>query len=267
MIKRDYYIKGLNPNLFSVGQFCDVDLEVAFRKSTCFVRDLQGNDLLMGTRGSDLYTIALQESSLPTLICFMAKASLTQAWLWHHHLSHLNFDTINVLSKNDIVNGLPKLKYVKDQLCSSCEIGKAKRSNFKKKNCSKFKRTVTSASYGLMCKELEIQDYRNEHSSLTLVPNDVPIVDKADTSLQELELPFIPMYEEYLNEGHKSVSKSSTFSDNLHQQDTQPTLNNKKDEDNTVIRNKARLVAKGYRQEEGIDFEESFAPVTRLEAV
>ncbi|GKG21770.1 gag-pol polyprotein, partial [Tanacetum coccineum] len=42
---------------------------------------------------------------------------------------------------------------------------------------------------------------------------------------------------------------------------------NKKDEDQTVYRNKARLVAKGYAQEEGIDFEESFAPVARLEAV
>nr|GFB87391.1 retrovirus-related Pol polyprotein from transposon TNT 1-94 [Tanacetum cinerariifolium] len=42
---------------------------------------------------------------------------------------------------------------------------------------------------------------------------------------------------------------------------------NKKDEDQTVIRNKARLVAKGYAQEEGIDYEKSFAPVARLEAV
>nr|GEZ91776.1 zinc finger, CCHC-type [Tanacetum cinerariifolium] len=42
---------GLNHNLFSVGQFCDADLEVAFQKSTCFVRDLQGNDLLTGNRG------------------------------------------------------------------------------------------------------------------------------------------------------------------------------------------------------------------------
>ncbi|GKG59066.1 hypothetical protein Tco_0602775, partial [Tanacetum coccineum] len=58
-IKRVYYVKDLNHNLLSVGQFCDADLEVAFRKSTCFVRDLQINDLLTGTRGSDLYTISV----------------------------------------------------------------------------------------------------------------------------------------------------------------------------------------------------------------
>ncbi|GKA29744.1 retrovirus-related pol polyprotein from transposon TNT 1-94 [Tanacetum coccineum] len=57
-----------------------------------------------------------------TLICLMAKASPTQAWLWHQRLSHLNFDYINLLLKKDIVIGLPKLKYVKDQLCSSCEV-------------------------------------------------------------------------------------------------------------------------------------------------
>ncbi|GJS24570.1 reverse transcriptase domain-containing protein [Tanacetum coccineum] len=132
-IKRVYYVEGLNHNLFSVGQFCDADLEVAFRKSTCFVRDLQGNDLLTGNRGTDLYTISLQETTSSTPICLMAKASPTQAWLWHRRLSHLNFDYINLLSKKDVVIGLPKLKYVKDQLCSSCEVSKAKRSSFKSK--------------------------------------------------------------------------------------------------------------------------------------
>ncbi|GKC17631.1 retrovirus-related pol polyprotein from transposon TNT 1-94 [Tanacetum coccineum] len=71
------------------------------------------------------------KSSSPNPVCFLAKASLTPAWLWHRRLSHLNFDTINLLSKNDIMNGLPKLKFVKDPLCSSCEVGKAKRSSFK----------------------------------------------------------------------------------------------------------------------------------------
>ncbi|GJW12411.1 hypothetical protein Tco_1578238, partial [Tanacetum coccineum] len=53
-IKRVYYVEGLNHNLFSMGQFCDTDLEVAFRKSTCYIRDLKGNDLLTGSRGTDL---------------------------------------------------------------------------------------------------------------------------------------------------------------------------------------------------------------------
>ncbi|GKF76019.1 retrovirus-related pol polyprotein from transposon TNT 1-94, partial [Tanacetum coccineum] len=51
--------------------FCDADLEVAFRKSSCFVRDLQGNDLLTGIRGSDLYIISLQETTSSTPICFI----------------------------------------------------------------------------------------------------------------------------------------------------------------------------------------------------
>ncbi|GKD40629.1 retrovirus-related pol polyprotein from transposon TNT 1-94, partial [Tanacetum coccineum] len=96
-------------------------------------RKKTGNDLLTGNRGSDLYTISLQETTSSTPICLMAKASPTQAWLWHRRLSHLNFDYINLLSKKDVVIGLPKLKYVKDQLCSSCEVSKAKRSSFKTK--------------------------------------------------------------------------------------------------------------------------------------
>nr|GFA82221.1 retrovirus-related Pol polyprotein from transposon TNT 1-94 [Tanacetum cinerariifolium] len=138
-INRVYYVEGLNHNLFSVAQFCDADLEVVFRKSTCFVRDLQGNDLLIGNRGSDLYTISLQESTSLTPLCLMAKATPTQAWLWHRRLSHLNFDYINLLSKKDAVIGLPKLKYVKDQRCSSCELSKAKRSSFKSKVVSSSK--------------------------------------------------------------------------------------------------------------------------------
>ncbi|GJX89975.1 retrovirus-related pol polyprotein from transposon TNT 1-94 [Tanacetum coccineum] len=133
-IKRVYYVEGLNHNLFSVGQFCDADLEVAFRKSTCYIRDLKGNDLLTGSRGTDLYSISLQDSTTPNPICLMAKATSSQAWLWHRHLSHLNFNTINLLSKNNIVNGLPKLKFVKDHLFSSClSWGKAKRKVFSHK--------------------------------------------------------------------------------------------------------------------------------------
>nr|GEV67595.1 integrase, catalytic region, zinc finger, CCHC-type, peptidase aspartic, catalytic [Tanacetum cinerariifolium] len=141
MIKRVYYVEGLNHNLFSVGQFCDVDLEVAFMKSTCFIRDLKGNDLLTGSRGTDLYSITLQDTNCPNPICLMAKATSSQAWLWHRRLSHLNFDTINLLS-NDIVVGLPKLKLVKDHLYCSCKLGKAKRNSFHTKLTPSSKRRL-----------------------------------------------------------------------------------------------------------------------------
>nr|GEU40853.1 retrovirus-related Pol polyprotein from transposon TNT 1-94 [Tanacetum cinerariifolium] len=112
IIKRVYYVKGLNHILFSVGQFCYADLEVVFRKSTCYIRDLKGNDLLTVSHRTDLYSITLQDTSSPNPICLMAKATSSQAWLWHRRLSHLNFNTINLLSKNDIVISLPKLKFV-----------------------------------------------------------------------------------------------------------------------------------------------------------
>nr|GFB29735.1 uncharacterized mitochondrial protein AtMg00810-like [Tanacetum cinerariifolium] len=79
-IKRVYYVEGLNHNLFSIGQFCDADLEVAFRKSTCYIHDLKGNDLLTCSRGTDLYSITLQDTSSPNPICLMAKATSSQAW-------------------------------------------------------------------------------------------------------------------------------------------------------------------------------------------
>nr|GEV02437.1 reverse transcriptase domain-containing protein [Tanacetum cinerariifolium] len=100
LIFRVYFVKGLGHNLFSVGQFCDSDLEVAFRRDACFVRNLEGVDLLKGDRSTNLYTINLNEMASASPICLMARASSTKSWMWHQRLSHLNFDTINDLSRN-----------------------------------------------------------------------------------------------------------------------------------------------------------------------
>ncbi|GJT60557.1 retrovirus-related pol polyprotein from transposon TNT 1-94 [Tanacetum coccineum] len=132
-IKKVYYVEGLGHNLFSVGQFCDKGLEVAFRKSTCFVRNEDGVDLLTGDRSSNLYTIALNEIVSNSSACLLAKASSSQSWLWHQRLSHLNFATINNLVKNNLVRGLPKMKFEKDHLCSACEQGKIHRKHHKSK--------------------------------------------------------------------------------------------------------------------------------------
>ncbi|GJY70038.1 integrase, catalytic region, zinc finger, CCHC-type containing protein [Tanacetum coccineum] len=92
VISRVYYVKGLGHNLFLVRQFCDVDLEVAFRKNTCFIRNLEGVDLLLWSRDTNLCTISLDDMLRSYLIILLSKASKTKSWLWHRQLSYLNFD-------------------------------------------------------------------------------------------------------------------------------------------------------------------------------
>ncbi|GJV29355.1 retrovirus-related pol polyprotein from transposon TNT 1-94 [Tanacetum coccineum] len=105
-ISRVYYVEGLGHNLFSIGQFCDSNLEVAFRQHTCFIRNLESVDLLTGSRGDNLYTL----------------------------LSHLNFGAINHLARHGLVRGLPKIKFEKDHLCSACVMGKSKKKTHKPKS-------------------------------------------------------------------------------------------------------------------------------------
>ncbi|GJX30336.1 retrovirus-related pol polyprotein from transposon TNT 1-94 [Tanacetum coccineum] len=138
-IKRVYYVEGLNHNLFSVG-----------------------------SRGTNLYSITLQDTSTPNPICLMDKATSSQAWLWHRHLSHLNFDTINLLSMYDIVTGLPKLKFVKDHLCSFCELGKAKRQSFKTKTTSSSKRQLQIINMDL-CGPMRVESFNGKKYVLVIV--------------------------------------------------------------------------------------------------
>nr|GEV98246.1 integrase, catalytic region, zinc finger, CCHC-type, peptidase aspartic, catalytic [Tanacetum cinerariifolium] len=97
LLDRVYFVEELGYNLFSVGQFCDSDLEVAFRRNAFFVRNLEGVDLLKGDRLTNLYTINLHEMASASPICLMAR--------------------------------LPKFKYHKEHLCSSCEQRKSKRAS------------------------------------------------------------------------------------------------------------------------------------------
>ncbi|GJX27278.1 retrovirus-related pol polyprotein from transposon TNT 1-94 [Tanacetum coccineum] len=105
-ISRVYYVEGLGHNLFSVGQFCDSNLEVAFRQHTCFIRNLEGVDLLTGSRGNNLYTLSLGDMMVSSPIFLL----------------------------HGLVRGLPKLKFEKDHLCSACAMGKSKKKPHKPKS-------------------------------------------------------------------------------------------------------------------------------------
>ncbi|GKA10130.1 retrovirus-related pol polyprotein from transposon TNT 1-94 [Tanacetum coccineum] len=252
-INRVYYVEGLNHNLFSVGQFCDADLEVAFRKSTCFVRDLQGNDLLTGNRGSDLYTISLQETTSSTPICLMAKASPTQAWLWHRILSHLNFDYINLLSKKDVVIGLPKdgenLDKMKEKGDPCILVGYSTQSKgycvYKKKTrlivesihlrFDKIKEmpetSVANDTSGLIPQRQKALDYDNS-DPVPQLQNVSPSTDTTVSS-QELDLLFDLLYDEFFNTGTSRANKYSSPNKNSAPQDTTPTnVNAEENNDN-----------------------------------
>ncbi|GJZ75115.1 retrovirus-related pol polyprotein from transposon TNT 1-94 [Tanacetum coccineum] len=102
-ISRVYYVEGLGHNLFSVGQFCNSNLKVVIRQHTCFIRNLEGVDLLTGSRGNNLYTLSLRDMTASSPICLLSNASKTKSWLWHRCLSHLNFGAINHLARHGLV--------------------------------------------------------------------------------------------------------------------------------------------------------------------
>ncbi|GJW83948.1 retrovirus-related pol polyprotein from transposon TNT 1-94 [Tanacetum coccineum] len=228
-------------------------------KSTCFVRDLQGNDLLTGSRGSDLYTISLQETTSSTPIC------------------------------------LPKLKYVKDQLCSSCEMSKAKRSSFKTK-------AVPSSKGRLNLLQLDLcvnarASIKWEDSDILVIVMTIKIHLDSFSTIQG-ETPevlkdflmrfnaifklcdYCPLEQRHgiLEQTLHAISKKKGIE---HQTSTTRTLNRTalfpqglKASDVWDISDPcARRKCCSYSEKtdsshhEGIDFEESFAPVARLEAV
>nr|GEZ80740.1 Gag-Pol polyprotein [Tanacetum cinerariifolium] len=141
---------------------------------------------------------------------------------------YLNFDYINLLLKKDIVIGLPKLKYVKDQLCLSCELSKAKRSAFKSKVVRSSKGRLNllhmdlcgpmrvASINGMKYIMVIVDDYSIYTWSLFLrskdeTPEDVSSsADAHVASQQELDLLFGPLYDEFFNAGSNPQDKQPT---------------------------------------------------------
>nr|GFA28359.1 retrovirus-related Pol polyprotein from transposon TNT 1-94 [Tanacetum cinerariifolium] len=375
VISRVYYVEGLGHNLFFVRQFCDSDLEVTFRKHSCYVRDTDGVELIKGSRGSNLYIISIEDMMKSSPICLLSKAFKNKSWLWHWRLNHLNFGTINDLARKYLVRGLPRLKFEKDHLCFACQLGKSKKHTHKPKTentnvevlntlhidlCGLMRvQTINGKKYILVI----VDDYSRVFGALCYPTNDSENLGKlqptADIGIfvgvqfdelsepmahvhlstgpapifitlgqitpyvpptnKDLEILFQPMFDEYLEPPHierpvsptsaihalvnsagtpssttidqdapslsispsssalqphslhQGVAAESTFIEDNHVTpvDNHPFINVFAPEPSSDVSSsgEARLVAKGYRQEEGIDFEESFTPVARIETI
>ncbi|GJT88839.1 retrovirus-related pol polyprotein from transposon TNT 1-94 [Tanacetum coccineum] len=199
-------------NLFSIGQFCDADLEVAFRKYTCFIRNLEGVDLLSGSRDTKLYIISLDDMLKISLIYLLSKASKSKSCLWHRRLSHLNFDTLNKLVKYGLARGVeesPKTPLFHDDPLH----------------------------------EFLHEDSTSQGSSYNVRPSHTPFKLLGRWNKDHLIANVI----EPKNFKHAMAEPSwiDAMQEEIHEFE--------------------RL--QGFKQEEGIDFEESFAPVARIEAI
>nr|GEW76945.1 retrovirus-related Pol polyprotein from transposon TNT 1-94 [Tanacetum cinerariifolium] len=220
-ISRVYFVEGLRHNLFSVGQFCDSNLEVVFRQNTCFIHNLKGVDMLTESQGNNLYTLSLGDMMTSSPICLLSKASKTKSWLWHRRLSHLNFSAINHLARQAPAFIAPIVEVIA---------------------------LVPAESTGT--------------PSPTTVDQDAPSTNALNQSY------WIEVMQEQLNEFERLK-----LWELIHRPDKVMVITLKwiykvkLDELGGILKNKALLVAHGYRQEEGIDFEESFSPVARLEAI
>ena len=121
-------------NLHSISPFCDKDHEVIFSKKDYKVKNKEKKIILTAERMFDIYAINMNSAS--ENVCFMSKASSDINWLWHKRLSHLNFKTLNYLSLNQLVTGLPDCSFANESLCSACEKGKQTRTSFKSNQIS-----------------------------------------------------------------------------------------------------------------------------------
>nr|GEZ52257.1 hypothetical protein [Tanacetum cinerariifolium] len=311
----------------------------------------------------------------------MARVSSTKSWLWHQHLSHLNFETINDLARNDLVSSLPKFKYHKEHLCPFCEQGKSKRASHPPKPVLNLRQSLHLLHMDL-CGPMRIASingkrYYNQRIKIIMETMNVSFDELSTMAFEqcsskpglqsmtsgqissgldltyapstittqqptkgELDLLFEAMYDDYIGgqpsatartvppaqepqdvdelnsnamvDGNTFVSpfvnsstsaaESSSSQNNVKEAMIDPAwidsmqeeliqfkrldvwvlfpapynishltlkwlFKNKHDEEQTVIRNKSRLVVRGYRQEKGINFKESFAPVARMEAI
>ena len=114
------FVDGLKYNLLSISQLCDMGNKVTFYPKNCIVSSLDEDKVIFsGERVDNVYVIDLNKIDNKDIKCLMSISHDT--WTWHRRLGHANFELMNDLFKNELVIGLPKLKFNKDKPCDACQ--------------------------------------------------------------------------------------------------------------------------------------------------
>nr|GEV47619.1 retrovirus-related Pol polyprotein from transposon TNT 1-94 [Tanacetum cinerariifolium] len=227
-----YYVEGLGHNLFSVWQFCDADLEVAFRSKTCYVCNLEGDDLLTAVE-------SVQEDSANfdgnTLITPYDCLTFKEAESFLIVVDPTNMHEFNQVqpSTHTWTKAHPLEQVISDPSKLVMTISRL----YTDSNVCMYALTVSTA------KPKNIKEAMSNHSWIESIQDELYKFQRLDV------WKLVP-----------GPTNKNVIAVKWH-------WNDKIDTKNFMISNKSHLVDKGYKQKEGINFEESFAPVARLEEV
>ncbi|GJW29900.1 putative ribonuclease H-like domain-containing protein [Tanacetum coccineum] len=258
-------------NLFSVSQMCDKKNKVLFTDSECLVLSPEfklpdENQLLLKIpRQNNMYSFNL-ENIVPSggLACLIAKATTDESNKWHRRLGHVNFKNLNKLVKGNIVSVYLQRFFKMTTLVLLVRKESNTRPPWNVQFLIPHHGLIYSPSSALILGDptsavqtrSKVNKSSGAHAFVSYISEALEDESWVDAMQEELlqfkiqkvwilvDLPF----------GKKAIG-------------TKWVYQNKKDERGVVVRNKARLVAQGHRQEEGIDYDEVFAPVARIEAI
>nr|GEU37473.1 hypothetical protein [Tanacetum cinerariifolium] len=241
--------------------------------------------------GNDQIEKIMRDMLASSPICLLSNASKTKSWLWHRRLSHLNFGAINHFAKNGLVRGLPKLKFEKDHLCLACAMGKSKKQSHKPKSEDTNQEKLYLLHMNL-CRPMRVAIV-NGKKNILVIMDDYSWFTWVKSIRTDNETEFVnqTLHSYYDNVGisYETLVACTPQQNGVVKRRNRTLLEAartmliytkatlflwveavttvKTDEFGRVLKNKARLVTQGFRKEEGLDFEESFAPVARIEAI
>nr|GEY07722.1 ribonuclease H-like domain-containing protein [Tanacetum cinerariifolium] len=221
-ISRVYYVKGLGHNLFSVGQFCDADLEVAYRKNTCFIRNLEGKSKKSShqpkakdTNQEKLYLLHMDLCGLMRMVSINRKRYISVIVDDYSRFTWVRF----LRSKDEAPEAI--IKCIKNiQVCLNTTVRNVRTDNgteFVNQTLREFYETVRishqisvartpqqngvveSSGPGLQC-------MTPATSSLGLVPNPISQQPCIPPNKNDWDHLFQPMFDEYYNPSTFAVS-------------------------------------------------------------